>query len=195
MDCSKVGRLILSLRQERGLTQKQLAESLGLSDRTISKWERGLGLPDVSLLRELSAVFGVNIEQLLAGDLQPNEQEVGNMRKLKFYVCPNCGSALFALGEAEVTCCGRRLQPLEAQQADEQHQPEASAVEDECYLTWQHEMSKEQYISFVAYATYDRVLFMKLYPEQAAEVRFPKHGRGEVYLYCSQHGLLKLGRI
>ena len=68
MDCSKVGRLILSLRQERGLTQKQLAESLGLSDRTISKWERGLGLPDVSLLRELSAVFGVNIEQLLAGD-------------------------------------------------------------------------------------------------------------------------------
>ncbi len=86
MDCSKVGRLILSLRQERGLTQKQLAESLGLSDRTISKWERGLGLPDVSLLRELSAVFGVNIEQLLAGDLQPNEQEVGNMRKLKFYV-------------------------------------------------------------------------------------------------------------
>lgn len=42
MDCSKVGRLILSLRQERGLTQKQLAESLGLSDRTISKWERGV---------------------------------------------------------------------------------------------------------------------------------------------------------
>ena len=78
MDCSKVGRLILSLRQERGLTQKQLAESLGLSDRTISQWERGLGLPDVSLLRELSAVFGVNIEQLLAGDLQPNEQEVEN---------------------------------------------------------------------------------------------------------------------
>ena len=76
MDCSKVGRLILSLRQERGLTQKQLAESLGLSDRTISKWERGLGLPDVSLLRELSAVFGVNIERILAGDLQPNEQEV-----------------------------------------------------------------------------------------------------------------------
>ncbi len=94
-----------------------------------------------------------------------------------------------------MTCCGRRLQPLEAQPADEQHQPEASAVEDECYLTWQHEMSKEHYISFVAYATYDRVLFMKLYPEQAAEVRFPKHGRGEVYLYCSQHGLLKLGRI
>ena len=86
MDCSKVGRLILSLRQERGLTQKQLAESLGLSDRTISKWERGLGLPDVSLLRELSAVFGVNIEQILAGDLQPNEQEVGNMRDRKSVV-------------------------------------------------------------------------------------------------------------
>ena len=114
MDCSKVGKLILSLRRERGWTQKQLADALNLSDRTVSKWERGLGCPDVSLLRELSAVLAVDIEKILLGDLQPNDEEVGNMKKLKFYVCPNCGSALFAMGEAEISCCGRRLQPLEA---------------------------------------------------------------------------------
>ena len=176
MDCSKVGKLILSLRRERGWTQKQLADALNLSDRTVSKWERGLGCPDVSLLRELSAVLAVDIEKILLGDLQPNDEEVGNMKKLKFYVCPNCGSALFAMGEAEISCCGRRLQPLEAQAADEAHAPEVAEVEEDYYLTWQHEMRKEHYLAFAAYVTYDRVLFMKLYPEQAAEVRFPQHG-------------------
>lgn len=191
MDCSKVGKLILSLRRERGWTQKQLADALNLSDRTVSKWERGLGCPDVSLLRELSAVLAVDIEKILLGDLQPNDEEVGNMKKLKFYVCPNCGSALFAMGEAEISCCGRRLQPLEAQAADEAHAPEVAEVEEDYYLTWQHEMRKEHYLAFAAYVTYDRVLFMKLYPEQAAEVRFPRQQRGDIYFYCTQHGLLK----
>lgn len=191
MDCSKVGGLLLSLRQERGWTQKQLADALNLSDRTISKWERGLGCPDVSLLHELSTVLAVDIDKILLGDLQPNEEEVGNMRKLKFYVCPQCGGALFAMGEAEISCCGRPLQPLEAQEADEEHTLNVMEVEEDYYLTWRHEMSKQHYLAFAAYVTYDRVLFIKLYPEQAPEVRFPQQQRGEIYFYCSRHGLMK----
>ncbi len=191
MDCSKVGALLLSLRRERGWTQRRLAEALRLSDRTISKWERGLGCPDVSLLPELSAIFAVDMEKILLGDLQPNNEEVGNMKKIKFYVCPNCGSVLFALGEAEISCCGRRLQPLTAAEADDAHALAVAEVEDDYYLTWRHEMSKQHYLSFVAYVTYDRVSLVKLYPEQAAEVRFPRQQRGELYFYCSQHGLQK----
>ena len=51
MNPEKIGSLIFQLRKEKNLTQKQLGEKLGLSDKTISKWERGLGCPDISLLR------------------------------------------------------------------------------------------------------------------------------------------------
>ena len=50
MDHTKIGGLIRRLRQERGLTQRQLAERMGISDKTVSKWERGMGCPDLSLL-------------------------------------------------------------------------------------------------------------------------------------------------
>lgn len=63
MDCSKVGNLIYTLRTEKGMTQKALANAMNISDRTISKWERGAGCPDVSLLRELSDILEVNIEK------------------------------------------------------------------------------------------------------------------------------------
>ena len=82
---------------------------MNLSDRTISKWERGLGCPDVSLLRELYHVLGVNVEKILLGDLEPNSADGENMKRVKFYVCPTCGNVLTATGEAEVSCCGYRL--------------------------------------------------------------------------------------
>ena len=64
MDYEKTGALILYLRKEKGLTQKQLADMLNISDRAVSKWERGLGMPDISLMPEISEIFGVNIEKL-----------------------------------------------------------------------------------------------------------------------------------
>lgn len=85
MDCNKVGNLIFKLRKEKRMTQKQLADIMNISDKTNSKWERGLGCPDVSLLRELSQIFNVHIEKILSGDLESNNQDGGNMRKIKFY--------------------------------------------------------------------------------------------------------------
>jgi len=189
MDCKKVGNMILGIRKEKGLTQKQLADAMNISDKTISKWERGLGCPDVSLLCELSLILGVNIEKILLGDLDPNESDGGNMKKIKFYVCANCGNILTALGDAEISCCGRKLSPLVAKPHDDIHQLKIEEIEEDYYITFSHEMTKKHYISFVAYVTYDRFLLVKLYPEQGGEVRFPKMNDGIILFYCTEHGL------
>jgi len=189
MDCSKVGKLIFGLRKEKGMTQKQLADAMNISDKTISKWERGLGCPDVSLLRELSEVLNADIEKILLGDLEPNNADGGNMKKIKFYMCPNCGNTLTSTGESDVSCCGRKLVPLIPKPAEGTHKLTVEEIEEDFYITFAHEMSKTHYINFVAYVAYDRVLFVKLYPEQGSEVRFPKMYRGKIYLCCNQHGL------
>lgn len=189
MDCNKVGKLILSLRKENRMTQKQLADAMNISDKTISKWERGFGCPDVSLLRELSDILDVNIERILLGNLEPNDADGGNMKKVKFYVCSNCGNTLTATGEAEVSCCGRKLVPLVPNLADEIHKLTIEEVENDFYVTFTHEMSKTHYISFIAYVTCDRALLIRLYPEQNGEVRFPKMYGGKIYYCCNRHGL------
>lgn len=58
-------------------------------------------------------------------------------------------------------------------------------------MTFSHEMLKCHYLSFVAYVTDSKVLLMKLYPEQNLEIRFPMMQRGQLYIYCNQHGLMK----
>lgn len=195
MDCSKVGKLILKLRKEKGITQATLANAINVSDRTISKWERGGGCPDVSLLPELSEYLGVNIEKILTGALNPNETDGGNMKKIKFYSCPTCGNAMFSTSEAEISCCGRKLKPMEAMEDNTPQKLKAERVEDDLYITLDHEMAKEHYISFAACVSYDRVLFIKLYPEQAPELRIPYMPKAQIYLCCNTHGLIKLDKI
>lgn len=73
MDNIKIGQLIYRLRKENNMTQLQLANQMNISDKAISKWERGLGCPDVSLLPDLSRIFNVDLEKLLSGELDVNE--------------------------------------------------------------------------------------------------------------------------
>lgn len=68
MDQIKTGRFIASLRKEKGLTQLELADSLGISDKTVSKWERGAGLPEVSLMLPLCEALSVSVNELLVGE-------------------------------------------------------------------------------------------------------------------------------
>ncbi|MDU4862942.1 MAG: helix-turn-helix domain-containing protein [Terrisporobacter othiniensis] len=198
MNCEKVGSLILKLRKEKSMTQKQVADLLNISDKTVSKWERGLGCPDISILTDLSKIFDINIEKILLGDLNPNDVDGGNMKRIKFYVCPNCGNIISTTGEGEISCCGRKLKAAIPSIIDENHKINIEEVENDYYITIDHEMSKEHYISFAAYVTYDRVLLIKLYPEQSSTVRFPrligKFERGKFYIYCTQHGLLVNGK-
>jgi len=191
MDCTKVGKLLYDLRKEKRMTQKEIADKMNISDKTVSKWERGLGCPDISLLSELSDIFGVNIEKILQGDLSINDTDGGNMKRIKFYVCPVCGNIITSTGLGEISCCGRKLESLQVQEINEEHNLQTTQVENDYYLTFNHEMTKDHYISFIAYVMFDRVHLVKLYPEQNAEVRIPIMRKGDLYFYCSKHGLMK----
>ena len=189
MDCEKIGNLIYKLRKDKNMTQKQIADLMNISDKTISKWERGLGCPDISLLPELSQILGVSIDQILSGQINLNDLVGGNMNKLKIYVCSQCGNLMTATGNATISCCSKTLEPLVAKKAEDGHKLDIEPVEDELYVTTDHDMKKEHYISFVAYVKGDRALIMKQYPEWNMQFRFRKSGHGKLYFYCTDHGL------
>ena len=185
------GSTIKSLREAKNLTQSQLAQQIGVSDKAVSKWETGKGLPDLSLLEPLGAALGVSVLELLSGEPVVNRNTSGNMLRTKFYVCPICGNILHATGNALISCCGITLPPLEAEDMDDAHRPVIEPVEDEHFITVPHPMTKQHYISFLAYLTSDRLQLVKLYPEGNAETRLRLRGRGMLYLYCNYHGLMK----
>jgi len=189
MDTRKVGELIYRLRKEKELTQKQLADQLNLSDRTISKWERGHGCPDVSLLPRLSAVFGVNIENILGGDLPSNEFIGGNMKKSNYFVCPSCTNIVLATGDITLSCCGRKLEPLEAKKATEDEKLIMTESDQEWFISSNHPMTKDHYISFLAFATGDQVQLIKQFPEWSMQSRIPKRKHGKLLWYDTQFGL------
>ena len=189
MDCKKIGKLILELRKDKNMTQKQLADLMNISDKTISKWERGLGCPDISLLPDLAQILGVNVDKILEGEINSNELVGGNMNKIKFYVCPQCNNLVTSTGEIDISCCGKKIEALSATKADDNHKLNIEPVEDELYVTSNHDMKKDHYISFVAYVKGDRVLIVKQYPEWNLQVRFRKQGHGKLYFYCTNHGL------
>ena len=191
MDCNKVGALILSLRKEKNMTQKEIADRMNISDKTISKWERGMGCPDVTLLGDLSNILGVNIEKILLGNLEEKNTDGGNMKHIKFYVCKNCTNVITSTSEAEVSCCGRKQHSLVIKPEDENHKVTVSCTDHEYYVSIEHPMDKMHYISFVAFVGFDTIVIKKLYPEQNAEFYIPKLQRGKLYAYCSEHGLLE----
>ena len=191
MDSTNIGALLLRLRREKGMTQLQLSELLHVSPQAVSKWERGNGLPDVSLLSRLTEIFGVSMERFLQGDLAPSAPEAGNMKQLKFYVCPGCGGIFTASGGGEIHCCGRKLEALKARPVDEEHALRVETVEDEWYVTFGHPMGKDHFIRFAAVVATERVLLVRLYPEQGGEFRIPQLRRGKLYLCCSRDGLFE----
>ncbi|MDD3212258.1 MAG: helix-turn-helix domain-containing protein [Eubacteriales bacterium] len=189
MDCAKIGKRILALRKEQGLTQRQLAEQMNISDKAVSKWECGLGCPDVSLLPELSKILGVPLEELLSGERNANDLVGGNMKKTQFYVCLNCGNLLTSTADAAVACCGKTLAPLTPQKAAEAERLSVTMVEGDYFITSEHDMTKEHYIAFVALLTGDSLMLRKQYPEWNLQTRIPCHAHGLLVWYCTRHGL------
>ncbi len=186
------GSTIKRLREAKGMTQTQLAGQIGVSCKTISKWETAKGLPDISLIEPLSYVLGVSVMELMSGNTVINKNISSNILRSKFYVCPVCGNVIHTTGETVISCCGITLPPLEAEEIDEEHTVIIESVEDEKFITVKHEMTKKHYISFIAYVTSDRLQFIKLYPEGNAETRIGFRGRGYLYIYCNKHGLIKM---
>ena len=189
MDNVKIGRLIYKLRKEKNLTQLQLAQLMNISDKAVSKWERGLGCPEVSLLPELSKIFDVDIEKLLSGELDVNGVLGGNMKKMHFYICPNCGNMITAMTDTNITCCGKKLKALQPQKAAENQRLNVEKIENDFYITTRHPMEKEHYIQFVALLTGDSIMIRKQYPEWELQVRIPIFAHGKLLWYCNKHGL------
>ena len=186
------GTMIKRLRENRKMTQQQLAEKMNVSGKAISKWETGRGYPDISLIEPLSTALGVSVIELFAGENVVNTNRAFNMLRMKFYVCPICGNVMQSTGEAVISCCGVTLPALEAESADEAHRLRVERVEDEYYVTIDHEMSKTHYISFIAAVRDDGYELKKLYPEWNAEARFKISRTQRLFYYCNRHGLFQV---
>lgn len=191
MDNYITGATIKRLREAKGITQTQLAEQIGVSDKAVSKWETAKGLPDITLIEPLAKALGVSVMELMSGDTVINKNISSNILRSKFYVCPVCGNVIRTTGDTVISCCGITLPPLDAEDVDEAHGVTVEKVEDEHFITVNHEMTKTHFISFIAYLTSDRVQFVKFYPEGNAETRLQLRGRGYLYIYCNKHGLMK----
>ncbi len=189
MDQIKTGALIRAQRLRQGMTQLQLAEQIGVSDKTVSKWERGCGAPDIELLPALSTALGVDTTALLSGALAENERSNGNLRKTRFFVCPACGNLILATDEADICCCGQRLKPLKAQKPDAEHTLTIEKNDGEWYITAAHPMQREHAIAFVALLNGDTLTIKRLYPEWNLEARLPYLAHGTFLWYCTRDGL------
>ena len=114
------------------------------------------------------------------------------MKRIKFYRCEECGNVLTGTGEATISCCGRKLTPLQAAPMDELHTVTIESLDDDEFVTLAHSMEKGHYISFVAWVRFDRVLLVRMYPEQNPELHVQIPRKSEVYVCCSKDGLFRM---
>jgi len=118
---------------------------------------------------------------------------------VRFYLCPICGNVIGLIdGNMEhITCCGRKMELMKANVEDasqEKHVPVYEKVEDEIVVKVgeaEHPMEKEHYIMWIAQVSDNQTTRIRLFPEQAAEVRFKYIPKSTVYAYCNKHGLWK----
>lgn len=189
------GAVIKELREKNKMTQLQLAEKLGVSDKTISKWENAKGYPDITLLESIAEALSVSVTELISGNTVTNSNVSANMMRSRFFICPVCGNIIHSMGEAVIQCHGVQLQPEEAEETDEEHKIFVERIEDEYYVRIEHEMYKNHYISFIAAVSSDRIQMVKLYPEGNAEARFKISGVKKIFFYCNRSGLFYFDAI
>lgn len=189
------GAVIKELREKNKMTQRELAGKLGVSDKTVSKWETAKGYPDITLLEPIAETFGISVTELISGNAIHNANVSANMLRSKLYVCPVCGNVIHSMGEAAIHCHGIQLMPLEAEPTDERHIIFIERVEDEYYVRVDHSMTKEHYISFVAAVSSNDIQIVKLYPEGNAEVRFKIRGVRRIFFYCNRDGLFSIDPV
>ena len=192
MDQYVTGAVIKRLREEKNMTQQQLADKLSVSAKTISKWETAKGYPDITLLESIANALSVSVTELISGNTIVNSNVSANMLRSHFYVCPVCGNIVHSMGETVIQCNGLQLQQEEAEETDEHHKIFVEQVEDEYYVQIEHDMTKQHYISFIAAVSADRIQMVKLYPQGNAEARFKMNGVKKIYLYCNRSGLFYL---
>ena len=189
------GAVIKELREKNKMTQLQLAEKLGVSDKTVSKWETAKGYPDITLLEPIAEAFSVSVTELISGNAVYNSNVSANVLKSKFYICPICGNVICSMGEAVIHCHGVLMTAAEPEEDDGNHKIYVERIEDEYYVRIEHAMTKKHYISFVAAQSSDRIQMVKLYPEGNAEARFHISGVKRILFYCNRDGLFFMNPV
>ena len=94
-------------------------------------------------------------------------------------------------GETVISCCGITLPALDSEAPDAEHQMNVEIVEEEYFVTLDHPMTKEHYISFIAAVSDQGIQLVKLYPEGNAEARFKRSSVKHLFAYCNRHGLFQ----
>lgn len=175
MNAEKTGNLIRSLRIKKGLTQKELAQMICVTDKAVCKWEKGRGCPNITLISQLSKVLEVDIQSILQGYLDKNKKIGENMNHLKFYKCPTCGNLITSIKSVELSCCGNKLSPVSAQtRSDPEYQPVIQEFDGQYSIKFNHPMTKSDYISQVIVVRYDQIMTVNLYAESEAIITIPQ---------------------
>lgn len=175
MNAEKTGNLIRSLRIKKGLTQKELAQMICVTDKAVCKWEKGRGCPNITLISQLSKVLEVDIQSILQGYLDKNKKIGENMNHLKFYKCPTCGNLVTSIKSVELSCCGNKLLPVSAQtRSDPEYQPVIQEFDGQYSIKFNHPMTKSNYISQVIVVRYDQIMTVNLYAESEAIITIPQ---------------------
>ena len=175
MNAEKTGSLIRSLRIKKGLTQKELAQMIFVTDKAVCKWEKGRGCPNITLISQLSKVLEVDIQSILQGYLDKNKKIGENMNHLKFYKCPTCGNLVTSIKSVELSCCGNKLSPVSAQTRSEpEYQPVIQEFDGQYSIKFNHPMTKSDYISQVIVVRYDQIMTVNLYAESEAIITIPQ---------------------
>lgn len=175
MNAEKTGSLIRSLRIKKGLTQKELAQMICVTDKAVCKWEKGRGCPNITLISQLSKVLEVDIQSILQGYLDKNKKIGENMNHLKFYKCPTCGNLVTSIKSVELSCCGNKLSAVSAQtRSDPEYQPVIQEFDGQYSIKFNHPMTKSNYISQVIVVRYDQIMTVNLYAESEAIITIPQ---------------------
>lgn len=135
------------------------------------------------------SLLGVNVENILDGELESNDFVGGNMKKSNYFACTSCHNIVLATGDVTLSCCGRKLEPLEAKKAADGEKLSITEIDNEWFISSDHSMTKDHYISFIAFATGDQVQIIKQYPEWSLQTRIPKLKHGKLLWYDTKLGL------
>ena len=188
MNAEKTGKVIFEARMKKGLTQKELAQLICVTDKAVCKWEKGHGCPDITVLHDLSHALGIDIQSLLKGELSASPAHGGNLKKLKLYRCTDCGNLVTATKAIELSCCGKRLEVLpvcnlensknseNSMQGGQKKwfEPEVQEFDGQYALKFNHPMTKENYISNFVYVQCDRATVINLFAQQEAQIILPQ---------------------
>jgi hypothetical protein len=111
------------------------------------------------------------------------------MKNIKYYICPLCNNLTISTASAGIYCCGRKLENIIPQKADDISKLTVEESDGDWYITSGHPMEKDNYISFVAFVTADSVQIYKQYPQWAMQARIPKRRHGTLLYYSTGKGL------